>query len=258
MLEVLDHALSARLVVTARTNGANIKGLGLQGLEQGQVIELGVVCQSHHTGPPVWRKALHHVVWHVFEQCHTGHRPGARVFFPRVTNRHRKAAEQRHGGQVLGELPGADQQHAKFRAEGVDQGLCIQGQVGRGVADCQADRTTLQLHRAAHQLPAGERLHQRGQAGGIGVKFQQQLQGAATGQAKAVGLVGADAVLDQARRPARDVLFASRGGSVGWGGGWGIGPGEAVDQVVFNAAARDRTDHRAVLAQGHDGADRSG
>ena len=253
MLKVLDHALPARLVVTTGANGTDIKGLGLQGLQQGQIIKLGIVCECHHTGASVSTKSLHHVVGHVFQDRHAGHRPGAGVLLTRVTHCHRKAAEQRHGGQVLGELASANQEHAEFGAKGVGQGLCVQGQVGRGVADCQADGTTLQLDRAAHQLPAAERLHQCDQAGGIRVKFQQQFQGAAAGQAKAVGLVSADAVLDQARRASRDVLFARRRGRCGAG----VSPGEAVDQIIFNAAARDRADHRTVLTQGHDGAHRA-
>ena len=38
----------------------------------------------------------------------------------------------------------------------------------------------------------------------------------------------------------------------------GISLCEAVDQVVFNTATRNRTYHRACFAQGHDGANRAG
>ncbi|MNE21894.1 hypothetical protein D3C80_1150760 [compost metagenome] len=76
-------------------------------------------------------------------------------------------------------------------------------------------------------------------------EFQHQFEGAATGQAEAVGLVGADAVAHHLGKAAGHAWAA-------------VGAGVAVNEVVLDAAARDTADHTAVTAQGHHRAHRAG
>jgi hypothetical protein len=147
-----------------------------------------------------------------------------------------------------------DEQHAVLGAERVGEHLAVVDQGGG-----RGDRA--QFHAAAghvgaplHHLTFGQGLHQSEQRGCVGVEFEHQLQRAAAGQAEAVGFVGADAVGHALGRAVGNLVRDAR--HVGAGIGL-VGAAVAVDQVVFDAATRDRADHRAALAQRHDGAHRA-
>ena len=51
--EVLDHALVPRFVVAAAADRADVESLGLQRLQQRQIVQLGVVRQRHDAAAPV-------------------------------------------------------------------------------------------------------------------------------------------------------------------------------------------------------------
>ena len=53
--------------------------------------------------------------------CDARHGPCAAVFFSRIAHGDCKAVEEGHGGQVLGHLARANQQHAVFGTKGVDE-----------------------------------------------------------------------------------------------------------------------------------------
>src|SRR5450830_1120768 len=69
-------------------------------------------------------------------------------------------------------------------------------------------------------------------------RFDRQFNRAAARQAETVRIVGGNAVADDFGYVAADAVVAHAG-----------------DQVIFNAAARDRADHRAIFANGQRGAD---
>ena len=128
------------------------------------------------------------------------------VLLARVADGHGEAAEQGHGRQVLGQLAGADQQHAVLGAEGVGHAALVDRQFRRRIGRFQRRRAIGQAHGAPHQPAAFEQRDQLGQAGGIRIVFEQQFERAAAGQAEAVRLVGGDAVLHQRGRPRRHLL----------------------------------------------------
>ena len=246
LIEVFDHALLARLVVAPRPDRTNVEGIGFQRLQQRHIVELGVVGERHHAGAAVGPHLQHHVVGHLGAHGHAAQGPAAAVFLARVAHRDCKTAKNGHGRQAFGQWPGTDQQHPELGAEGVDH-LRVRGvAIGSGAAGLELRVAIQQRDAALHQAARVELRHQGGQALRIGVEFQQQLQRAATRQAKAVGLVGADAVFHPFRWSLGQAARAT----------WRIGLGEAVNQVVFDAAAGDRSDHRTVFAQSHDGAHR--
>ena len=223
-------------IVAPRADGADVKSLGVQRLEQGQVIELGVVRERNHAAAAVGLEGVDHVVGHVALDHGAGHGPGTAVFLARIAHRHGKAAEQRHGGQVFRQLAGAYEQHAVFRAKGVDQFRGRHAELAGCGTQALADRAVFQADLALHQLSGFECADQGGEIGRARVKLQQQLQRAAARQAKAVRFVGAHTVFDEGGRPRRNRLALNRCALRLAGR---IGLGVLVDQVVFNAAARD-------------------
>ena len=242
----------AGVVVAPRSDRANIESIRLERLQQRQVVELGVMRERHHAAAPVGLECRHHVVWHVADDLDPGHGPGTSVFLARVAHRHRKAAKQRHGRQIFGQLSGSDQQHAVLRTEAIHQHRVGHTQRLGRLRQRQRDLAVAQSHAAQHQPTGLQRSHEIRKRQCVGVVFQQQLQRAAARKAESVRLVGGDAVLDQGRRARgharRRRLRSARTCRLGFA----IGAAVPVDQVVFNATARYRPDHGAVFTQRHD------
>ena len=166
-LEVLDHALVPRLVVAAAADRADVEGLGLQRLQQRQVVQLGIVRQAT---TQLRRSGLNAVTTSSGMSAHhrdAGHAPRAAVFLARIAHRHGEAAEQRHRGEVLGQLAGADQQHAVLGAEGVDQLASRRRSVRCGdvasasVTAPSASRTVRRIRRPCFQRAAPVRQARR-------------------------------------------------------------------------------------------------
>ena len=207
--------------------------------------------EGYHATAAVGLEGGHHIVWHVSYQLGARHVPAADKLFAWIAHRDGKPAEQRHGGQVFRQLPGSDEQHAVLGAEGVGELRGIHHQLGRYRRRLQADPPIGEQHGALHQLTRLQPSNQFRQTLRVGVIFQQQLQRAAAGQSKPVGLVGRHSVLHKGGRPAG---YGVRQTTVR-PCGLRVGAGMAVDQVVFNATAGYRAHHRTRFAQGHDGAD---
>ena len=208
--------------------------------------------EGYHATAAVGLEGGHHIVWHVSYQLGARHVPAADKLFARIAHRHGKPAEQRHGGQVFRQLPGSDEQHAVLGAEGVGELRGIHHQLGRCRRRLQADPPIGEQHGALHQLTRLQLRHQLGQTLRVGVIFQQQLQCAAAGQPKPVGLVCSHSVLHKSGWPAG---YGVRQATV-CPCGLRVGAGVAVDQVVLDATAGYGTHHCPRFAQGHDGANR--
>ena len=86
--------------------------------------------QGNHAAAPVWAKTLHHIVRHLTGKRHIRHRPRAAVLFTRVAHGDCKAVEQRHGGQVFGQLACTYEKHAVLGAKGVDEFVVINKELG--------------------------------------------------------------------------------------------------------------------------------
>jgi hypothetical protein len=142
-------------------------------------------------------------------------------------------------------LAGADQEHAVLGAEGVGELGVVHLELVGGGGFGELHGARCERHRALHEPAFFEFGHQGVERSGVGVVFEQQFERAAAGQAEAVRLVGGDAVLHQRGRRAQGHVFAVA-----------VRVAVARDQVVLDAAARDRTHHRAVIGQRHDRADR--
>ena len=85
-----------------------------------------------------------------------------------------------------------------------------------------------------------------------GQRLQHQFKRAAAGQPKTVRFIGGDTVSNTLGWSVGHRLARYRVGMIG------ICGAKARNEIVFNAAAGDRADDAAGLAQGHDRADRSG
>jgi hypothetical protein len=115
------------------------------------------------------------------------------------------------------------------------RGPCVGEREHVGLAGrLQRHRAARQVQHAAHHLAARQRGEQLGQAGGRGHRLEHQLQRAAAGQAEALRLLGADAVLHHLGRVERERAVAHLG-----------------DEVVLDAAAGDRAGDAAVVAHRH-------
>ena len=188
-------------------------------------------------GVAVGLQLAHHIV------RHAGHQPGlvgleaGGVLLPRVADQYLVAQGRGHGRQVLGELPGADDDEPPTRAVVGDEVGVAQRQFVGAAGDLQVHLAGGQREAAPHPLPGLQLLQQLVQPGAVLHRLQHQLDQAAAGQAEAVGGVGVDAVTHYLRhaRGERPRL--------------GLG-----DEVVLNAAARDAAGHQAVAAYGHAGA----
>ena len=154
--------------------------------------------------------------------CHASHGPRTPIFLARVAHGDGKAVEEGHGGQVLGHLTRANQQHAVFGTKGVDELMLVDVQFTGGIAGNQGDQARLEIGASLRQLPSRQHVNQLSQAGRIGIELEQQLEGATTGQTKAVRFIGTDAVFQAHWRAVCD----------------GIGFAVLCNQIVFNAAAR--------------------
>ena len=119
--------------------------------------------------------------------------------------------------------------------------MFVNVQIAWRIAGFERDEACAQLGTALGELTFFEHGNQFSQACCIGIEFQKQFKCAATGQAKAMGFVGADA------------LFQAHGRTVGDGVGFAV----LRNEVVFNAAARHRAHHGTCFAQSHDRAHRA-
>jgi len=239
LVEVLDEAAPAARGVAPRADGADVEGGAVQRRQQGQVVELGVVAQGDDAGARVGIQGTNRVVGHFRAERHACHGPGSTMFDARIADRHREVVEQGHGGHVLGQRAGADEQHAVLRPQGA-------GQAGAIEAQRLGDRGRLQRHRAAgavdralHESSRFQLAHQFVERREVRLELQQQFQRAAAGQAEAMRLVRGDAVAHDRGRRLPDVSRAA------------VGAGVAVDQVILDAAAGDRAHAAAILAQCH-------
>ncbi|MNI45530.1 hypothetical protein D3C73_999600 [compost metagenome] len=132
----------------------------MQGFEQGQVVQLGVMAQANDATAQVGGEGPDHVVRHADYLFHARDIPAFHVFAARVADRHLEAVEQRHGRQVFGQYPGTDQQHAVAGAEGIDHALAIEAELLQCVRDGQAHATGAKVQLATDQV-AGVQLRQK-------------------------------------------------------------------------------------------------
>ena len=231
---MLGQALLALGLVGARTDGADVEGLGAERLHQRQVVELGVVRERDDGGVAVRAQFAHGVVGHAGHQTRLLCREAGGVLLARVAHQHLVAQRGGHGRQVLRELAGADQQQAPARAVVGDEVGGAELELVSGVAGLELDSTAGEFQAPAHALAALQALEQLAQAGARLHRLEHELDQPAAGQAEAVRGVGVDAVAHHLR-PA---------------GGERARLG-LVDQVVLDAAAGDAAGHQAVVADGH-------
>ena len=216
----------------------------MQRFEQGQIIQFWVVADGDDGAANVSGEGADHVVWHARQQVDPGNIPACRVLRARVAQRNAETVEQGHGGEVLGQCAGTDQQQAVAWAEGAEHALAIEAEQFRQARGAEAGFAASQVQVTAYQacaVEAGQQLFKMLQRRG---ELQHQFEGTSTGQAEAVGLVGTDAI-------AHDL------GLAGGHAGAFVCTGVAMDEVVLDAAPGNTADHSTVTAQGHHRADRA-
>ncbi len=173
----------------------------------------------------------HGIVRHGAHHGDAGNVPGLGIFLARIAYGHLEAQADGDLAQIFRQLPGADHQHAVARPVDGEQGGAVEGQAVGGQGGPERGAAACHVERARHQLAALHGFQQFVKVAGGAERLGHQFDGAAAGQAEAVRFLGADAVLD----------------------GFGVRAGNAfapypVDEVVLDAAARDRAHHQAVVA----------
>ena len=155
-LKVFGQALFARGLGTRGAERADIKGLRLERLQEGHIVQLGVVGQGDDGGVGVGQHLAHYIVGHAHEALHAHHvQPGA-VFLARVADQHFKVQHARHLRHRLGQLPGTDQQQTPF---GTEHGAQNRAVVSQRLAALGAGQ---RHHAAAHAQAARDQLMARG------------------------------------------------------------------------------------------------
>lgn len=235
------QAFAPARIVHARTDGADIEGLGFERLHQGQVVELGIVGQRDDGAARIEPGFDHEVVRHRVHQLCAGEVPVGAVFLARVADDHAVIHCGGHLREEARQRPGADDEQAPARPVNGVQDFVLEAQHGARMGARQGDGAAAQVEPAFEQLSAFKALQEFAQAAVQAQGFDRQFDRAAAGQTEAVGVVGADAVADDVR--ARIGCDA---------------PGAYVlDQVVLDATAGDGTDHAPIVAHGQGGADRA-
>ena len=103
-------------------------------------------------------------------------------------------------------------------------------QAHAGFGRPQSHRTALQIDATRNQFPLRKTLHHVLNLA-IGLqRLDRELNGATTGQPKSMCLVCRDAIGDDFRLGARNAVFT-----------------DPIDQIIFNAASRDRADHMTIF-----------
>ncbi len=233
------QALAAARIVDARADRAHVEGIRLQRFHQRQVVELGVVGQRHHGAARIEARFDDEVVGHRMHQVDAGYVPVGAVFLARVADDDAVIHAAGYLRQEARQGAGADDEQAPARAVERVQRFAFDAQHGARSGGRERHRAAVQVDAAFQQFAAFEPVQQFADAAGGRQGFDRQLDGAAAGQAEAVGVVGADAVAD-------DVRHGVRGDTLG---------AHVLDQVVLDAAAGDRADHAAIVAHGEGGAD---
>ncbi len=235
--------LAAQLAVAARADRADIEGLGLQRLEQRQVVELGVVRDGHDGGARVGPQPQDQVVGHFAADLHAVELPARALFLARVADDDLEAQPECHLAQKARQVAGTDHDQPRLRPQAAAELVRIEPGQAVAPARAQFDFAGLQVEHpfGAAALLAGQQ--QFGQPAARRHRLQHQFDRAAAGQAEAVRLVGRDAVAQQA-------------GPLAGADGLDAAGLDALDQVVLDAAARDRADGFATAVDGHQRAGR--
>ena len=181
-----------------------------------------------------------HVVRHAAIERHALERPAGGVLLARIDDHDGVVEHFRHGGEVMRELPGADQHQAPARSVHAGEHFAVElDEVARGAGRerCLAGR---HVQAPADQLLPADGGEQLGKPALGGDRLEHHLQRAAAGQAPAGGFLVGDAVGDQLRALAREGLRA-----------------HLLDQVVLDATAGDRSHDLTIVANDDHGPHRT-
>ena len=186
---------------------------------------------GHHGAVRVEVEFKHQVVGHGLAEGAAGNVPGQVVFLAWVAADHLEVQCQRHLREHARQLPGADDQHAPARAEQGAKPAPVEAElfVARGRLDGHGAR--LQVEAARHQFVLGSAAQHLVDPVRAVQRLLHQPQVATARQAEPSRLFLGHAVGDQRRLI--DAFAVTH----------------PVDQVVFDAAARDRADHQRVVTQ---------
>ena len=229
----------AQFTVAPRADRPHIEGVRLQCVNERQVVKLGVVRHGHHGGARVGLQAQDQVVRHLATDHHTIELPAGAAFLARVAHDHLEAQAQRHLAQETREVARADHDEPGLRPEVGGEVLLVELRQTIATTFAQVHLAGLQVQNAFGAATRQAGLEQFVQPAAHRDGLQHQLHRAATRQAEAVRFVGRDAV-------------AQHGGRVGGAGRPYTAFADAVDQVVFDAAARDRAHRLAAAVDGHE------
>ncbi len=171
----------------------------------------------------------HRVVGHALDPARAFRAPRLAILLTRVAHEHLEV----HGGgdfrEVVGDLGGADDEHAPARPvhahEALGGALAFVVGLGRG----QRPRAGGQLDLPRHDAPGADRGEQRLEVRRRDLGLDDHIELAAARQPEAPRLLGAHAIGGELRR-ASAIFRAAR------------------DEIVLDASTRDRADEDAVVA----------
>mmetsp|Transcript_4933 Transcript_4933/g.17710 ORF Transcript_4933/g.17710 Transcript_4933/m.17710 type:complete len:940 (+) Transcript_4933:2346-5165(+) len=229
---MLPEPLAPPLVVDARADRTDIEGLGTQGFDEREVVQLRIVGQRDDRRPRIRLHRDHQVVRHRAHQRRAGDAPFADVLFTRIADGDLEIQADGDLRDEAGQLSRADDDQAEARPMDVDQQLPVEAQRFAGAGLAEPGRTRRQRQLPGDQFSMTHGLQQRRHAAGPRERLHHHLDGAAAGQPETPRLFGRNAVGHHLRqRPGERVR---------------TGP---MDQVFLDAAAGDRSHHHAIRAQ---------
>ncbi|MNV60594.1 hypothetical protein D3C71_1530640 [compost metagenome] len=131
----------------------------MQRFKQRHVVELGIVRERDDARAGVGPERRHRVIGHVGNHGRAGDGIHLQIVHARIAHGNRKAVEHGHGGQILGQRAGADQQHAVARAQRIRQLPAVKVQRGGHMRFSERDPSRSKAHLTPHQ-PARRQLGQ--------------------------------------------------------------------------------------------------
>ncbi|MCG3169817.1 MAG: hypothetical protein CALGDGBN_01346 [Pseudomonadales bacterium] len=221
----------------------DVERFHVQRFHQRHVVDARIVGQRDDRGVPVDCRAAQEVVGEILHQFDVRTTPVGELRGARVADHHAVVEHGRERGDALRHLPGADQQQPEARAQRVAQHTVGEAQRLHGVHRLGTAGAAAELQRATHAAARTECREQRldvRKVGGGGAWLYHHREPPAARQPQPFVLLGAESVGAQLRSVAGQRTRA-----------------QALDQVLLDTAARQRSADVAVTTAGHDRAQRT-
>ena len=115
-----------------RAHCADIKRIGLQRLQQGHIVQLGIVRDGDDHGMRIGLESDDRIIRHAVNKGRAGHPPCGAVLLARIADEYLKIQGGRNLGQIARDFRCADDQQTPARTMNTDELIAVtQGLIGR-------------------------------------------------------------------------------------------------------------------------------